>query len=132
MACISLCYSNCIEYFNPTMKCQYSAIFIEVNYYCYLFVMYTKLLFPAVSRPMEHFSAWCSQLHCSRHLRDQSFKEIYLEIYWKKSFQIVVLFSRIIVLGNAVVTEKKISKILFFTSPPHYPKNTSVSEPLRS
>ena len=39
------------------MKCQYSLVFIEVNYYSYLFVMYAKLLFPAVSRPMEHFKA---------------------------------------------------------------------------
>ncbi len=35
-------------------------------------------------------------IHCSKHLRDQTFKAIYLEIYWEKSFQIVVLFSRII------------------------------------
>ncbi len=34
-------------------------------------------------------------------------------MYWEKSFQIVVLFSWIILLDNAVVAEK-ISKTLFF------------------
>ncbi len=53
-------------------------------------------------------------IHCSKHLRDQTFRAIYLEIYWGKSFQIVVLFSRIIVLDNPVVTEKKLAKCFFF------------------
>ncbi len=34
-----------------------------------------------------------AKLHCSKYLREQIFKAIYLEIYWEKSFQIVVLFS---------------------------------------
>ncbi len=45
------------------------------------------------------------------YLREQIFKAIYLEIYWEKSFQIVVLFSWIILLDNAVVAEKKIAKL---------------------
>ncbi len=39
---------------------------------------------------------------------------MYVEIYWEKSFQVVVLFSRIIVVDKAVVAEKN-SKNLFFT-----------------
>ena len=39
-------------------------------------------------------------------LKEQIFKAIYLEIYWEKSFQNVVLFSWIILLDNAVVAEK--------------------------
>ena len=46
---------------------------------------------------------------------DQTFKSIYLEIYWGKSFQIVFLFSRIIVHDNEVVAEKKLAKLYFFT-----------------
>ena len=32
------------------------------------------------------------KIHCSKYLREQIFKAIYFEIYWEKSFQIVVLF----------------------------------------
>ena len=75
-------------------------------------------------------------IHCSKHLRDQTFKAIHLEIYWEKSFQIVVLvvlFSRIIVLDNAVVAEKKLAKLYFLHNPEgNHPQNTSASEPLRS
>ncbi len=46
-------------------------------------------------------------IHCSKHLRDRTFKAIYLEFLGEKSFQIVVLFSRITVLDNAVVAGKK-------------------------
>ena len=53
-------------------------------------------------------------IHCSKYLRDQIFKAIYLEKYWGKSFQIVVLFSLIILLDNTLVAEKN-SKTLFFT-----------------
>ncbi len=55
------------------------------------------------------------QLHCSKRLSCQTFKAIRLEIYWEKSFQIVVLFSRIIVLDNAVVAQK-IAKVIFYIS----------------
>ncbi len=55
-----------------------------------------------------------AKLHCSKYLREQIFKAIYLEIYWEKSFQIVVLFSWIILLDNAIVAEKN-SKSVFFT-----------------
>ncbi len=48
-------------------------------------------------------------------IRDQTFKAIYVEIYWEKSFQIVVLFSRIIVLDNAVVAEKNTKTIFYIT-----------------
>ncbi len=54
-------------------------------------------------------------IHCSKHLRDQDFQShIYLEIHWEKSLQIVVPFSRIIVLDNAVVAEKN-GKTFIFT-----------------
>ncbi len=55
----------------------------------------------------------CIYIHCSKYLRDQIFKAIYLEIYWEKSFQIVVLFSWIILLDNAVVGEKKLANFIF-------------------
>ncbi len=73
-------------------------------------------------------------VHCSKYLRDQIFKAIYLEIHWGKSFQIVVLFSWIILLDNAVVAEKKLSKLYLVHNPEGNPppKSTSVSEPLRS
>ncbi len=32
-------------------------------------------------------------IHCSKYSRDQIFKAVYLEIYWEKSFKIVVPFS---------------------------------------
>ncbi len=88
-------------------------------------VSYFMLFRPSSSRPL---CEKCTQpndfehevkgiyIHCSKHLREQTFKAIYLEIYWEKSFQIVVLFSRFIVLDNAVVAEKN-SKTLFFTQP---------------
>ncbi len=47
--------------------------------------------------------------------KDQTFKAIYLEIYWEKSFRIVVLFCRIILLDDAVVAEKNSKKLYFFT-----------------
>ncbi len=53
-------------------------------------------------------------IHCSKYWRGQIFKAMYSEIYWGKSFHIVVLFSWIILLHNTVVVEKKISKTLFF------------------
>ena len=53
-------------------------------------------------------------IHCSKHLRDQTFKALYLKIYWEKSFQIVALFSGIIVLNNAVVAEKNEQTFIFY------------------
>ncbi len=63
-------------------------------------------------------------------LRDQIFKAIYLAIYWEKSFQMLVLFSWIILLDNAVVAE--LVKLYFLHNPEgNNPPSTSVSEPLR-
>ncbi len=54
-------------------------------------------------------------------------------ISWEKSFRIVVLFSWIILLDNAVLAEKKLAKLYFLHNPEgNHPQNTSVSEPLRS
>ena len=81
---------------------------------------------------MRYISAIANLLHYSKYLREQIFKAKYLEIYWEKSFQILVLFSWIILLDNAVVAEKKISKTVFLHNPERItPQNTSVSEQLR-
>ncbi len=64
-------------------------------------------------------------MHCSKNLRDQTFKAIYLEIYWEKSLQIVVRFSRNIVLDNAVVAEKN-SKIYFYITDGNHPNHKCI------
>ncbi len=74
-------------------------------------------------------------IHWSKYVRDQIFKAIYWEIYWEKSFQIVVLFTCnwIIALDNAVVAKEKLAKLYFLHNPEgNRPQNTSVSDPLRS
>ncbi len=92
---------------------------------------YKKCISSVLSRSV--CCASLSQIHCSKYLREQIFKAIYLEIYWEKPFQIVVLFSWISLLDNAVVAEKKLAKLYFLHNPEgSHPQNTSVSEQLRS
>ncbi len=90
------------------------------NFYCY-----TSTTSPTVKKFYSYFNAqlhgcllaktphWvhADLIHCSKHLRDQTFKAIYLEMYWEKSFQIAVLLSRIIVRDNTVVAKKKLAKL---------------------
>ncbi len=64
----------------------------------------------------SHHCMICYVIHSSKYLGEQIFKAIHLEIYWEQSFQIVALFSWIILLDNAVVAGKKLANF-FFTNP---------------
>ncbi len=90
-----------------------------------------------ITRPLSNHSFQHLIIYCLKHLKDQTFKAIILylviDIYWGKPFQIVVLFSRIIVPDNAVVAEQKLAKLYFLHNlEGNHPQNTSVSEPWRS
>ncbi len=91
-------------------------VFGNITPYCYTCVLHSKQLSLQTSILHCYNSIlFYSILHCSKYLRDQVFKAImiYLKIYWEKSFQIVVMFSWIILLDNAVVAEKLLAKLYF-------------------
>ncbi len=75
------------------------------------------------------FFTW--YIHCSKYLRDQIFKGIYLEKYWGKILpdcSPVESFCLIMQLWH-----KKIAKLCFLHNPEgNHPQNTSVLEPLHS
>ncbi len=72
------------------------------------------------------------KIHCSKYFKGSDFQSHIFGNILGKSFQIVVIFSWIILLDNAVAAEK-IAKLYFLHNPEeNHPPNTSVSEPLQS